>query len=113
MLIKRGDIYLADLSGIKAVGSEQSGNRPVIVIQNDIGNKYSPNVIVAEITSSTKPDLPSHMYIDLLKPSTIMLEQIKTISKMRLKKKLAQLPVDRVKELDDKLAVCLGIKSGR
>ncbi len=91
MLIKRGDIYYADLSPV--VGSEQGGVRPVLVVQNDIGNKYSPTVIAAAITSQiNKAKLPTHIEISaqeygLLKDSVILMEQIRTIDKKRLRGK--------------------------
>ena len=91
MNIRRGDIYMADLSPV--VGSEQGGMRPVIVIQNDVGNEKSTTVIVAAITSSNKKTLPTHIVLEskvLSKRSTVLLEQIRTIDKQRLDAKLGQ-----------------------
>ena len=91
MIVKRGDIYYADLSPV--IGSEQGGIRPVLIVQNDVGNKYSPTVIAAAITSQiNKAKLPTHIEIDaqeygLSKDSVILLEQIRTIDKKRLKEK--------------------------
>ena len=93
-MVKRGEIYFADLSPV--VGSEQGGVRPVLVIQNDIGNKYSPTVIAAAITSQlSKTKLPTHIEIEqtsgLPKNSVVLLEQIRTIDKRRLKEKICEL----------------------
>ena len=94
MTIKRGDIYYADLSPV--VGSEQGGLRPVLIVQNDVGNKYSPTVIAAAITSQqTKNNLPTHIKINasgcgLAKDSIVLLEQIRTIDKQRLKEKIVK-----------------------
>ena len=95
MIVKRGDIFYADLSPV--VGSEQGGIRPVIVIQNDVGNKYSPTVIVAAITSQiNKAKLPTHVEISseaygLNKDSVVLLEQIRTLDKRRLKEKIGHM----------------------
>ena len=94
MTVKRGDIYYADLSPV--VGSEQGGIRPVLIVQNDVGNKFSPTVIAAAITSQTsKNRLPTHININskeygLMKDSVILAEQIRTIDKSRLKEKIGQ-----------------------
>ena len=94
MVIKRGDMYYADLSPV--IGSEQGGIRPVLIIQNDVGNKFSPTVIAAAITSqTTKNKLPTHININsseygLMKDSVILAEQIRTIDKSRLKEKIGQ-----------------------
>jgi mRNA interferase MazF len=93
MIIKKGDIYYADLSG--GIGSEQFGQRPVLVIQNDVGNKYSPTTIVAAITTHEKKlDLPTHVLLNencgLKQRSIVMLEQVRTIDKSRLKKKIGR-----------------------
>ena len=94
MIVKRGDIYYADLSPV--IGSEQGGVRPVLIVQNDIGNKYSPTVIAAAITSQiNKAKMPTHIEIDakgygLSKDSVILLEQIRTIDKKRLKEKIGK-----------------------
>lgn len=112
MEIKRGEIYYADLSPV--VGSEQGGIRPVLIIQNDIGNKYSPTVIVAAITSQinkakipTHIELPSDIY-NLPKDSVILLEQIRTIDKRRLKEKITTLVGDKMKEVNKALLISMG-----
>lgn len=111
--IKRGDIYYADLSPV--IGSEQGGLRPVLIVQNDIGNRYSPTVIAAAITSRmTKTRLPTHIDIyaseaGLSKDSVILLEQIRTIDKQRLKEKMGHLPERMMQEVDDALYVSFGL----
>lgn len=113
MIVKRGDIYYADLSPV--VGSEQGGIRPVLVVQNDIGNKYSPTVIVAAITSQiNKAKLPTHIEISaeeygLTKDSVILLEQIRTIDKKRLKEKIGNLSEDLMKKVDECIQVSFGL----
>ena len=95
MVVKRGDIYYADLSPV--VGSEQGGVRPVLIVQNDVGNKYSPTVIAAAITSQRdKTNLPTHIEVDagncgLAKDSIVLLEQVRTIDKRRLREKMGTL----------------------
>ena len=95
MTIKRGDIYYADLSPV--VGSEQGGMRPVLIVQNDVGNKYSPTVIAAAITSQRfKTQLPTHIQVDaqdcgLSKDSIVLLEQVRTLDKQRLKERMGNL----------------------
>ena len=94
MVIKRGDIFYADLRPV--VGSEQGGIRPVLIIQNDVGNRHSPTVICAAITSKMKAKLPTHIEIDasaygIEKDSVILLEQLRTIDKRRLKDKVCHL----------------------
>ena len=97
-LIKRGEIYYADLSPV--IGSEQGGIRPVLVLQNDIGNKYSPTIIAAAITSQLdKAKLPTHIALEagkygLPKNSVVLLEQIRTLDKRRLKEKIGELPLN-------------------
>ena len=109
---KRGEIYMADLSPV--VGSEQGGTRPVLIIQNDIGNKYSPTVIVSAITSQmTKAKLPTHIELssikcNLPKDSVALLEQIRTLDKRRLKDKLTSLPPEKMKEVDGAILISLG-----
>ena len=104
MVVKRGDIFYADLSPV--IGSEQGGIRPVIIIQNDIGNKYSPSVIVAAITSQiNKAKLPTHIEISaheygLNKDSVILLEQIRTIDKKRLREKIGCLDKNMMLKVD-------------
>ena len=111
-VIKRGELYYADLSPV--VGSEQGGIRPVLVLQNDIGNKYSPTVIAAATTSRlTKAKLPTHIELPsekycLPKDSVVLLEQIRTIDKTRLKEKIGELPEDAMKEVNNALLISLG-----
>ena len=113
MVIKRGDIFYADLSPV--VGSEQGGVRPVLIIQNDIGNKYSPTVIAAAITSQiNKAKLPTHIEISakeygLQRDSVILLEQIRTIDKRRLREKIAHLDDELMDKVNDALAISFGI----
>ncbi len=113
MLIRRGDIYYADLSPV--VGSEQGGVRPVLIIQNNVGNKYSPTVIAAAITSrGTKADLPTHikLYADhsgLSKDSVVLLEQIRTLDKQRLREKMGTLSSYDMYKVDQALSVSFGL----
>ena len=113
MSVKRGDIYYADLSPV--VGSEQGGLRPVLIIQNDIGNKYSPTVIAAAITSRLdKTRLPTHIdiYADkvgLAKDSVVLLEQIRTLDKRRLKEKMGHLDDRLMTEVNNAIAVSFGL----
>ncbi len=113
LTIKRGDIYYADLSPV--VGSEQGGVRPVLIIQNDVGNKYSPTVIVAAITSQiNKAKLPTHIEISgeeygLSKDSVILLEQVRTIDKRRLKEKTGHVDEALNALVDDALKISLGL----
>ena len=113
--IKRGDIYYADLDPV--IGSEQGGIRPVLVIQNDVGNKYSPTVIVAPFTSKLeKPPLPTHVFIrsedsHLSQDSIILLEHIRTIDKSRLKELVGTVPVEIAVDVNVCLTVSLDIKS--
>lgn len=113
MSVKRGDIYYADLSPV--VGSEQGGLRPVLIIQNDIGNRYSPTVIAAAITSRmSKTRLPTHIdvYADkvgLAKDSVILLEQIRTLDKRRLKEKMGHLDDAMMNEVNAAIAVSFGL----
>ena len=114
-MIRRGDVYLADLSPVQ--GSEQGGVRPVVIIQNDTGNKYSPTVIVAAITGRiNKAKIPTHVEIEkkkykLDKDSVILLEQIRTLDKKRLKEKLTYLSDDKMKEVDNALMISLGLNA--
>ena len=111
-MIKRGELYYADLRPV--VGSEQGGIRPVLVVQNDIGNKYSPTVIAAAVTSKiNKAKLPTHIELSaemfgLQKDSVILLEQIRTLDKMRLKEKIGELPPSMMLLVDDALLISLG-----
>lgn len=113
MLIHRGDIYYADLSPV--VGSEQGGTRPVLIIQNDIGNQYSPTTIVAAITSQLdKPRLPTHVALPatpggLEKYSVILLEQIRTIDKSRLLEKVNSLDSDTMVKVNLAVEISLGL----
>lgn len=112
MNVKRGELYYADLSPV--VGSEQGGVRPVLVVQNDVGNKYSPTVIAAAVTSRlTKARLPTHIEIagqssGLQKDSVILLEQIRTLDKRRLKERIGALPPGTMRKVDGALLISLG-----
>ncbi len=116
MTVKRGDIYYADLSPV--VGSEQGGLRPVLIVQNDVGNKYSPTVIAAAITSRLgKTKLPTHIdvYADsfgLAKDSVILLEQIRTIDKRRLKEKMGHLDERLMQQVNDAITISFGLGAG-
>ena len=111
--IKRGDIYYADLSPV--VGSEQGGMRPVLIVQNDTGNKHSPTVIAAAITSQiNKARLPTHIELGaksygLTKDSVVLLEQIRTIDKRRLKERMGQLDESLMDQVDNAIAVSFGL----
>ena len=111
-MIKRGEIYYADLNPV--VGSEQGGIRPIVVLQNDVGNKYSPTVIAAATTSRlTKAKLPTHIELTkdntpMPKNSVVLLEQIRTIDKSRIKEKIGELPPDVMQQINDALLVSLG-----
>ena len=119
MTIKRGDIYYADLSPV--VGSEQGGLRPVLIVQNDVGNRYSPTVIAAAITSKLgKNKLPTHIdstrsetvgedLFGLAKDSVILLEQIRTLDKQRLKEKMGHLDDLAMRRVDDAISVSFGL----
>ncbi len=113
MIIKRGDIFYADLSPV--IGSEQGGVRPVLVVQNDIGNKYSPTIIAAAITSQiNKAKLPTHIEINaqdygLQKDSVILLEQIRTIDKKRLREKIGHLDEELMEKVNEALSVSFGL----
>lgn len=110
--IKRGDLFYADLSPV--VGSEQGGVRPVLVIQNDIGNKYSPTVIVSAVTSKiTKAKIPTHVELSkyeygLKADSVVLLEQIRTLDKQRLKEKIGGLSAQKMMEINKAILVSLG-----
>ncbi len=113
MNIKRGDIYYADLSPV--VGSEQGGIRPVLIVQNDVGNKYSPTVIAAAITSQQdKSNLPTHINLSaegcgLSKDSIVLLEQVRTIDKARLKEKMGALDNKSMNMVDKAISVSFGL----
>ena len=111
--IKRGEIYYADLSPV--VGSEQGGIRPIVVLQNDIGNKYSPTIIVAAITSQinkakipTHIELPSSLYL-LPKDSVVLLEQIRTIDKTRLREKIGEISDQKMNQVNKAIMISLGV----
>lgn len=113
VIVKRGDIYYADLSPV--VGSEQGGIRPVLIVQNDIGNKYSPTVIAAAITSQiNKAKMPTHIELaakeyGLNKDSVILLEQIRTIDKKRLREKIGHLDDALMSGVNEALLVSFGL----
>lgn len=113
MLIKRGEIYYADLSPV--VGSEQGGVRPVLIVQNDVGNKFSPTVIAAAITSQRdKNNLPTHIEVDarncgLAKDSVVLLEQVRTIDKRRLKERMGSLDINDMGKVNHALSVSFGL----
>ena len=113
MIVARGELYYADLSPV--VGSEQGGLRPVLIIQNNIGNKYSPTVIIAAITSQiSKAKLPTHIELDknkypLSKDSVVLLEQLRTLDKLRLKEKIGTLDDTVMRKIDLALMISLGI----
>lgn len=112
-MIKRGDIFFADLSPV--IGSEQGGTRPVLIVQNDIGNQYSPTTIVAAITSQlSKAKLPTHVELSckscgLEKDSVVLTEQVRTIDKRRLKEKVASLDLESMTAVDRALEISLGL----
>ena len=113
VVIKRGDIYYADLSPV--VGSEQGGVRPVLIIQNDIGNKYSPTVIATAITSQiNKAKMPTHIELEaneygLSKDSVVLAEQIRTIDKRRLKEKIGHLDDELMTRVNEALEISFGL----
>lgn len=108
--IKRGQIYMADLNPV--IGSEQGGIRPVVIIQNDRGNHFSPTVIVAAITGQVKKELPTHTKIKttgLPKESTALLEQIRTVDKTRLLEKIGEVSVDEMNRITEALRVSIDV----
>lgn len=111
MIIRRGDVYYADLRPV--VGSEQGGIRPVLIIQNDVGNRHSPTVICAAITSRmNKAKLPTHIELNaekyhMVKDSVILLEQVRTIDKVRLKDKICHLDGEIIKKINKALCISL------
>ena len=113
--VKRGDIYYADLSPV--IGSEQGGIRPVLIVQNDVGNKYSPTVIVAAITSQiNKAKMPTHIEINatdygLNKDSVILLEQIRTIDKKRLREKAGHVDSELIKSINEAISISFGLNN--
>lgn len=113
MIVKRGDIYYADLSPV--IGSEQGGIRPVLIVQNDVGNKYSPTVIAAAITSRiNKAKMPTHIELPakeygLSKDSVILMEQIRTIDKRRLREKIGRLGDEKLPDVNAALSISFGL----
>ena len=116
MMIRRGDIFYADLRPV--IGSEQGGIRPVLIIQNDVGNRHSPTVICAAITSQMhKAKLPTHVELDsqkydLVKDSVVLLEQLRTIDKKRLKEKMGHLDDDTMLSVNNAIQVSFGLSQG-
>ena len=114
MTIKRGEIYYADLSPV--IGSEQGGVRPVLIVQNDVGNRHSPTVIAAAITSQReKTKLPTHIALDasscgLAKDSVVLLEQVRTLDKKRLKERMGELDNSPMSKVDNALSVSFGLR---
>lgn len=114
MIVKRGDIYYADLSPV--VGSEQGGVRPVLIVQNDVGNRYSPTVIAAAITSQiNKAKMPTHIELSanqygLSKDSVILLEQIRTIDKKRLREKIGHMDEALMEKVGEALSISFGLE---
>ena len=114
MIVKRGDIYYADLSPV--VGSEQGGVRPVLIVQNNVGNKFSPTVIAAAITSQiNKAKMPTHIEIGaadygLSKDSVILLEQVRTIDKKRLKERIGHLNENLMNIVNEAIEISLGLE---
>ena len=116
--VRRGDIYYADLSPV--VGSEQGGTRPVLIVQNDTGNRYSPTVIAAAITSQTgKARLPTHIDLPvdencgLSRDSVVLLEQVRTLDKKRLREKMGRVEDDIMQQVDAAIAVSFGLPHER
>lgn len=116
-IVRRGEIYYADLSPV--VGSEQGGMRPVLIVQNDVGNRYSPTVIAAAITSQqNKARLPTHIEIEartygLTKNSVVLLEQVRTLDKRRLRERMGCLDEKAMQRVDRAIAISLGLKAER
>ena len=115
--MKRGDIYYADLSPV--VGSEQGGVRPVLIVQNDVGNRYSPTVIAAAITSQKeKSKLPTHIELDskncrLSTDSVVLLEQLRTLDKRRLREKMGSLDANSMSQVNHALSISFGLGQNR
>ncbi len=115
--VRRGEIYYADLSPV--VGSEQGGIRPVLIIQNDVGNRYSPTVIAAAITSQRdKAKLPTHIELEaqscgLVKDSTVLLEQVRTIDKKRLREKMGEITPETMSSINNALSISFGLTDRR
>ncbi len=117
MTVHRGDIYYADLSPV--VGSEQGGVRPVLIVQNDVGNRFSPTVIAAAITSQTdKAKMPTHIQVrsegsGLAKDSIVLLEQVRTLDKRRLREHMGRLDEDSMRRVNNAIQISLGLTSPR
>ncbi|MBQ7953237.1 MAG: type II toxin-antitoxin system PemK/MazF family toxin [Clostridia bacterium] len=115
MIVKRGDLFYADLSPV--VGSEQGGIRPVLIVQNDVGNKYSPTIIAAAVTSQiNKAKMPTHIEISaetygLVKDSVILMEQIRTIDKKRLKEKIGHADEELMQRVNKALSVSFALEN--
>ena len=109
MKVNRGEVWMADLGYENVKSSEQRGYRPVLIIQNDIGNKFAPTVIVACITKQTKTVIPTHLECELYESSTILFEQLRTISKERLNKKIKTLTPEEMQEVDIKIKISMGL----
>ncbi len=115
MQVRRGDIYYADLSPV--VGSEQGGVRPVLIVQNDVGNRFSPTVIAAAITSQKdKTNLPTHISLEagrtgLQRDSIVLLEQVRTLDKHRLKEKMGKLDDAAMREVNNAIGISLGLNT--
>lgn len=117
MTVRRGDIFYADLSPV--VGSEQGGIRPVLIVQNDVGNKYSPTVIAAAITSQTeKTNLPTHITVSsyecgLQRDSIVLLEQIRTLDKRRLRECMGRLEENVMNKIDKAISISFGLSTAK
>ena len=115
MNIRRGDIYYADLSPV--IGSEQGGVRPVLIVQNNVGNRFSPTVIAAAITSQqSKANLPTHIPLNadtsgLAKNSVVLLEQVRTIDKKRLKEKMGSIDESVMNDINNAMSISLGLNA--
>ena len=112
MTVRRGEIYYADLSPV--IGSEQGGMRPVLIVQNDVGNKYSPTVIAAITSQKYKTRLPTHISVNadncgLQKDSVVLLEQVRTLDKQRLKERMGNLPDSEMNKINKALSVSFGL----
>ena len=107
-MFKRGEVYYVDLP--VGIGSEQSGKRPAVIIQNDTGNEFSPTLIMATITSAYKKYIPTHLNIFIDRPSIVLCEQLITVSKQRLMNKIGELSEEVMVKLDEKLKISLGLR---
>lgn len=107
-VVKRGEIYMASFHDYNTVGNEQSGTRPVLILQNNIGNRFGTTTIVALLTTKIKKDIPTHVFLEDIK-SDVLLEQIRTISKLRLLHKIGEIKEEDLTEINMKLAFSLGL----